>query len=593
MKITNIHVVSISRRLWEHISYKRRIQFFLLFALMTLSSVAEIMSIGAIIPFLSVMTAPEKLFDNESLHGIIEFFKFTSADQLIFPIVVIFSLAALFSGVMRLALLIVQTKLSHAIGADLTTSLYRRTLYQKYSEHVARNSSEIIAGVGKASTVVASTIMPSLVIFSSIILIATIFFTLLVIQPNIALSALFGFGALYVFMYIFSRNKLKKCGEIVSLEQVSIIKAMQEGMGGIRDIIIDGTQELYFKIFKKSELSLRKATSDIQIISSSPRFIVESVGMIVIAFFAYYIVNSSGNIINAIPVLGAFALGAQRMLPLLQQIFANISSIKSGYANLNDVLNLLDQKLPENINKNKSPVSFVDNIILKNITFGYEPGDVIVLKDIDLTIKKGSRVGFVGATGSGKSTLIDIIMGLLYPTSGKLLVDGLNITAENSNEWQSHIGHVPQSIYLSDSTIAENIAFGVQKEKINYDKVRESAKKACISETIESLDKKYETLVGERGIRLSGGQRQRIGIARALYKNSDVIVLDEATSALDANTEKLVMDTINELDDQITVLIIAHRLSTLENCTQIIELDFGSIKNTSTPKKTLNTEFSC
>jgi ATP-binding cassette subfamily B protein len=305
---------------------------------------------------------------------------------------------------------------------------------------------------------------------------------------------------------------------------------------------------------------------------------MEALGMLLIATLAYSLAQQIDGIAKAIPILGALALGAQRLLPVLQQAYGSWTQINSGQSSLKDTLELLDQPIPDYIDQQLLQLPFRQKIALKGLGFRYEGQASYVLQDLNLTISKGSQVGFIGATGSGKSTLLDIVMGLLQPTDGVLEIDDQIITLTNYHAWQAHIAHVPQTIFLTDSTIAENIAFGIPKDRIDHSRVKWAALQAQISETIKGWPKQYETFVGERGVRLSGGQRQRIGIARALYKQADVIILDEATSALDNQTEQAVMQAIEGLSKKPTVLIIAHRLSTLKNCTQIVELGGGIIK---------------
>ena len=317
------------------------------------------------------------------------------------------------------------------------------------------------------------------------------------------------------------------------------------------------------------------------IMGLAPRYLVEGLGICLMAGLAFYLLTRSSGILAAIPVLGALALAAQRMLPTLQLSYANLVSMRGAQILLADTLDLLDQPLPAYARLSAStPIPFQQSIRLQNLSFRYGSNLPWVIKDIQLDIPKGSRVGFIGTTGSGKSTLLDVIMALVDPEKGALLIDGVCINAENYRSWQRHLAHVPQMIFLADTTIAENIAFGVPLEDIDMDLVRESARKACISEMIESMPKKYSTIVGERGVRLSGGQRQRIGIAKALYKQADVIVFDEATSALDNETEREVMQAIENLGDHLTILIVAHRVTTLAKCTQIVELAEGSIQRT-------------
>jgi ATP-binding cassette subfamily B protein len=306
---------------------------------------------------------------------------------------------------------------------------------------------------------------------------------------------------------------------------------------------------------------------------------MEAIGMGLIAILAYFMTQQQNGISTAIPILGALALGAQRLLPTLQQAYSSYSAIQGSKSSIQDVLDLLNQPLPIHATQNQSlEIPFKKEITLNNISFRYSKNTPWVLKNINLKITKGMRIGFIGSTGSGKSTLLDIIMGLLEPTKGEVVVDNHVITISNRQVWQKHIAHVPQSIYLSDSTIEENIAFGISRDEINTKRVEKSIKQAKIDELISESMGNYQTIVGEQGIRLSGGQRQRIGIARALYKQADILVLDEATSALDNDTEFEVMKELSGLKKDLTVLIIAHRLSTLKGCDKIIKIhDNGAV----------------
>jgi len=353
-----------------------------------------------------------------------------------------------------------------------------------------------------------------------------------------------------------------------------MVKSLQEGLGGIRDVLINGTQEFYCKLYQDADLSLRRASGDNIFIGQSPRYLMEGIGMVLIATIAYSLTLEEGGVVVAIPVLGALAVSAQKLLPALQQTYHSYSSIKGAKSSFTDVLNLLNQPLPRNTAKGLiGPISFEQEIIFKNLSFRHAKDEPWILKDLNLTLKKGETVGFIGVTGCGKSTLLDVLMGLLTPTTGELLIDGVPITQQNREAWQAHISHVPQSIYLSDSTIQKNIAFSIKTEKIKHHKVVQVAQQAQIAEVIDGLKDKYQTFVGERGIQLSGGQRQRIGIARALYKDSDVLIFDEATSALDSQTEKIIMQQVSQLKDEQTVFIIAHRLTTLKQCDKIIRMN--------------------
>lgn len=567
-------------RLWKHISSRRRMQYGLLVVLMVLASFAEVISIGAVLPFLGVLTAPDRVFNDPVAHKLIQALGVTEPSELLFPLTVVFCVSAVFAGAFRLLLLWANTRISFATGADLGISIYRRTLYQPYLVHVARNSSEVISGItSKASNVIYMIVMPLLTLISACIMLLAILVALLSVDPLIAIFAFGSFGLIYGIIARATRRQLRRDSDSISREGVQVIKCLQEGLGGIRDVLIDGSQATYCESYRKADLRLRHAQGNSSFISASPRYVMESLGMLLIAALAYALARQADGIAKAIPILGALALGAQRMLPVLQQAYSSWSTIQAGRTSLFDTLELLDQPMPDHLNQTPTQaLPFNDRIKLRHISFRYNKQMPWVLSDLNLVIRKGSRVGFIGATGSGKSTMLDVVMGLLQPTAGEMEVDGHLVTTANNQAWQAHIAHVPQTIFLADSSIEENIAFGVPKEQIDANRVRQSARQAQIANVIEAWPEGYRTFVGERGVRLSGGQRQRIGIARALYKKADVIVFDEATSALDNETEQAVMEAIDSLSRDLTLLIVAHRVSTLKNCTQIVELSNGGIK---------------
>lgn len=574
-------LVILIKRLWGHINSKRRAQFLVLFFLMVIASFSEVISLGAVLPFLTVLTAPEKVFQYQSVQFLIEFFDITAPSQLLLPLTIFFGSAVIFAGVTRLMLLWVSTRLSFAAGADISYSIYQKTLYQSYDVHVSRNSSEVITGIStKANSVIYSVILPLLTLISSSVMLLVILIALFYIDPLIATAAFVGFASIYILIIKLTKKRILIDSDCIAKESTKVIKSLQEGLGGIRDVLIDGAQSIYCNAYRSADIPLRRAQGNNLFISQSPRYAMEALGMLLIAFLAYMLSQRDDGLVNAIPILGALALGAQRLLPILQQAYSSFTNIRGSQASLMDVLLLLNQPLPELKHNEVNFMSFNNSIELENISYQYTPKNDYVINALSFKIPKGSRIGFIGKTGSGKSTLLDIVMGLLQPQIGKLKVDGVIIDASNSRSWQTHVAHVPQSIFLADSSIEENIAFGVPKEEIDRSRVVLAAKQAQISDVIESWPEGYDTYVGERGIRLSGGQRQRIGIARALYKKADLIILDEATSALDNETETSVMAAIEQLGDDITVLIIAHRLSTLKNCHEIVELSNGKVLRT-------------
>jgi ABC-type multidrug transport system fused ATPase/permease subunit len=568
------HLPPLMNRLWLHIEPRRRLQFMMLLVLMVFTSFAEILSIGAVMPFLGVLTVPERILEHPAARPLIELLGITTPIQLLLPLTALFVIAALLAGAFRIVMLWFSTRLSFATGADLSINIYRRTLYQPYAVHVARNSSEVIAAIStKTHSVIYSTLLPSLNLISSVVMLVAILTVLLSINPEVAIAAFFGFACIYAIVIYNVRKHLRRNSECIARESTQVLKCLQEGLGGIRDVLLHGSQATYCAAYREADLPMRRAQGGNAFISLSPRFAMEAFGMVLIACLGYVLTQQPGGVAGAIPVLGTLAIGAQRLLPILQQAYAAWAHIKGGQDALRDTLKLLDQPMPDYAGKPTStPLKFLREIRLENLSFQYTPDAPWVLRNFNLTIRRGARVGFVGTTGSGKSTLLDIVMGLLFPAQGTLKIDDQVLDPSNQRAWQAHIAHVPQTIYLSDSTITENIAFGIPPEQIDHQRVRLAAQQAQLAELIEGWPRKYDTFVGERGVRLSGGQRQRIGIARALYRQADVIIFDEATSALDNETERAVMEAIDGLSKDLTILIIAHRLTTIQNCDQVVDL---------------------
>jgi ABC-type multidrug transport system fused ATPase/permease subunit len=343
------------------------------------------------------------------------------------------------------------------------------------------------------------------------------------------------------------------------------------------DVILDANHAHYTQEFARHDARFRNAQAANAFLNQAPRFVVEAIGVALIVTLAYILSLQPGGIVAALPTLGALALGAQRLLPLIQKIYAAWAQYSGNFHIFEDVLGALNLSVPETRTRTDGDLAFQERIEMNGIHFRYSNQEAEVLEDIRLNIAKGTRVGIVGKTGSGKSTLMGILMGLLKPTSGHILIDGAPIDDNNRNAWQRHISYVPQHIYLSDATVAENIAMGVKRESIDRDRVRRAARRAQIADFIESHRHGYDARVGERGVQLSGGQRQRIGIARALYRDADVLVFDEASSALDTETETALMNGVNQLSADLTVFIIAHRVQTLRECDLIVRLDNGRL----------------
>ncbi len=563
--------------LWRYLGQKRRNQFLILLILMLVSVFAEVITIGAVIPFLGVLTGPEQVFTLSWLQPIIESLGIETANELLLPLTLTFILIALFSSGVRIAQLWYNSRLTAAMGTQLRHDIYAMALNKPYEFHLAHNSSDLISlTTEKVGAAIGAGIMQVLSLLTASFMCLAIVFTLIYINPFIALVAFITWGGGYVLIARLVRKQVRENSRIVTTNQPLSVKSMQEGLGGIRDVILDNSQKIFIQGYAKTVHNIQYAIVQNSFLSSLPKNLLEVLGITLIALLAYSMqTDSAGQ--NVLPLLGAFALGAQRLLPGLQQIYFSWSIVNGNHAVLADVASWLtveDNEAKQNKNT-LSSLDFKENIELRDINFGYAGTDKEVLSKVNLVIPKGSRIGFIGKTGSGKSTLLDVIMGLLVPSEGELRVDGKNIDPSNVKAWQENIAHVSQAIFLSDGSLLENIAFGIPIEEINAQQVEQASRLAQIHEFIETLPKGYKTLVGERGVRLSGGQRQRIGIARALYKEANVLVLDEATSALDDTTEQSVMAAIDDLGGDLTVLMIAHRLSTLKRCERIVELVIG------------------
>lgn len=572
--------INLLSNLWRYISKKRKRQIILNVFFVTITAFLEMLNIGAVLPFFAVLISPERIFRQNWLQPIIQVFHFTNPKQLLLPFVILFSLIIFISGIMRLIILRINTRLAYAIGSDLGNEIYHKTLIQPYTTHVNRNSSDIIDGIAnKVNQVINSVLLPTFTIFSVLFILISILIVLAFVNYLVILSTFFCISVIYGSVIFFIRDRLWENSRIISSESTKIIKILQESLGGIRDILIDNSQKTYISMYRRADFQIRKAQSNTAFIGNSPRYAVETISTILIVVIAYLFVQNNDDVTYIMSMLAIIVIGAQRLLPLIQQTYGAWSSILGNSSTIQVVIKLLEQPKSHFIEKKfLVPIKFQKNIYLKQISFRYNNNSTWILKNINLNITKGSRIGFIGATGSGKSTLIDIIMGLLPPSNGLLIIDNVPITTKNYQSWQSIIAHVPQDIFLSDNTIEENIAFGVPKNKINHGEVVFAAQQAQLIELIEGLPEKYNTIIGERGIRLSGGQKQRLGIARALYKKASIIIFDEATSALDNHTENKIMQTIESLDKDLTILIVAHRITTLKGCSKIVELNNNEIK---------------
>ena len=561
-----------------HVSPRRRKQFFVLLLLMLVGAGAELVTIGAVVPFISLMAEPESAFQFPALQNVFRALGWQHPEDIVAPMTLLFLLVVVLSTVTRLVLLWASTRYVFALGYDISIALYNRVLDQPYSFHIAHNSSETIAAINKVQAILNGAVKPVLEGAIALVLSLAIIGTLIYIQPGATAIAV----AILVFVYLLIggvvRLRLRANGKRIAVAQTQRVRCVQEGLGGIRDVILDNSQHQITRTFAKVDRRLRLAQASNAILDQIPRYLIEAAAVFLIIGLAWFLSGQAGGLMASLPVLGALALGAMRLLPLLQKIYAAWARMTGNHKMFADVLELLELPAPESLKQSSvKAMPFQRVIQLQNVGFRYAGGHEKVLDNIDLRIQKGSRIGIVGPTGSGKSTLVDIFMGLLEPVEGRLLVDDVPINDANRYRWQQRISHVPQHIFLADATIAENIAIAVPTSNIDMERVRYAARCACIADFIEANPQGYRAPIGERGIQLSGGQRQRIGIARAIYRYADVIVLDEATSALDIATETAVMESINQLGPSLSVLIIAHRVQTLRECDLVIRLENGRL----------------
>jgi len=566
-------------QLWRHLTPRRHVQFWLLLALSFLSAIAEVVTLGAALPFIAVLASPERVFQYPAGAHLAKQLGLTDPASLVLPMTLAFSITAIVAAAVRLLLAWGSTRYTFAVGAEISLEVYRRTLYQPYESHLRRGSSEVISGIAnKVGHTMLGVMLPALVMVSSVLMLVAITAALLIVDASAALIAAIGFGGSYGLVTWVTKKALQRNSRHISIEQTQVVKALQEGLGGIRDVLLDGSQQFYCELYGKADRILRRAQGTNVFIAQIPRPPIEAFGMVLIAALAYGLSQRPGGVASALPVLAALTLGAQRLLPALQSVYASWASIVGSQGVLQDTVALLDQPTPAELLKPPPPpLPFNQSIRFEGVRFRYAEDGPWVLDGLDLGIPRGTRVGFVGGTGSGKSTSMDLLMGLLHPTEGYISVDGEPLRGDRIRAWQRTLAHVPQNIYLADASVAENIAFGVPREAIDMERVRHVARQAQIADFIEASPEGYDAFVGERGVRLSGGQRQRIGIARALYKQASVLVLDEATSALDNVTERSVMEAIAALDRNLTVLIIAHRLTTVRNCDVVVQLERGQV----------------
>ena len=573
------NLISDLKSLYSHFSNRRKFQSILFIGLIVVAAISEIFSIGIMIPFLSAVFQPITIYESSWAQPFIGYFKIASADELPLAMTCVFIIVITLAATIRVIHTWVLVMLAHRIGADLSQKAFLNTISLPYEELISKNSNNLISTLFvKLNLVVIQVIAPCFSLITALILSVSILSALIFIEPYISFAIFAGLIILYGFSILILRSRMIFQGATINTEQNKVIRFLQEALGSVRDMILDNSQIAYSHLYKNSDTPLRLAQAKIEFYRLSPRHIIEAMVMIIFSLIALFLVIGSNKSPEAsIATMGALAMGGIKLLPIFQNGYAGWAGIKSHHSLVSDTLDLLNEEHSHELIVAKSSLEFNNHIQLNNISFSYQGAKELSLQNINFTISKGSRIGIIGATGSGKTTLVDIIMGLLTLKSGEILVDGIQLSDSNTAIWQKKISHVPQSIFLTDTSIARNISLGIPDSEADMNKVIEAARGAQIHDVISSWPLGYETIVGERGIKISGGELQRIGLARALYKDPEILVLDEATSALDEETEKKVMSYIYNLKQSMTIIIIAHRTSTLDHCSDTIELSNGQI----------------
>ena len=539
---------------------------------MLVGSVLETLSLGLVVPVVGLLTRPNYI---QNFPRINELLGYPTEHQ--FVIGMMFALVVVY--IAKSFFLIWSAWVQRGYSASVTTrigrQLFRSYLYQPYAFHLQRNSAVLIRNSQNSGLVMTGIIDPILVISSDILVTGGLFVLLIKLEPIGSIATISIFGLTSWIFRKFTNSRIKTWGEIQNFHKRMLLQHLQQGFGGVKDVKILGTEEYFASqygenLFKNSEVVRR-----FSIAQTLPRFGLEILTIIGLAVLVSTMVLLDSELPEILPVLGLFGAAAFRLLPAVNRLISNFQIINVSRPQVGEVFEDLD--LPDHLNqKNSAQSTLTGAIAIVDISFSYAETLKNVVSGVSIKIGRGEAVGLIGPSGSGKSTLVDILLGLLEPTSGNVLVDGHDIQA-NLREWQDQIGYVPQSIFLTDDTLRRNVAFGLPKDKIDDDAVKSAIRAAQLEEFVASLPEGMETVVGERGVRLSGGQRQRIGIARALYNNPDVLVLDEATSSLDTETEHGVMQAVQALQGDKTVIIVAHRLSTVEYCDRLYRLENAQI----------------
>jgi ABC-type multidrug transport system fused ATPase/permease subunit len=554
----------------------------LLLLMIIIMALLDMIGVAIILPFMAVLTNPDLIETNDALNIMFKassIFGVENNQQFLFALGFLLFAFLIISLIFKALTTYAQVRFVQMRNFSITKKLVEGYLHQPYTWFLSHNSAELGKTIlSEVGNVVTNGIGPLMEVIAKGMVATALIILLIIVDPKLALMVGFFLSVAYSLIFYFTRNYLNFLGKNNLKNNELRFKSISEAFGAIKEVKVEGLEQSYIKLFSKPAQAYHRNTASSQLVGQLPRFFLEAIAFGGILLIILYIISKSGSFNSAIPIISLYVLAGYRMLPALQQIYAALSQLTFVGPSIDKLHDDFKNLKLININQDQSVLPLNKTINLKNINYNYPNTSRTALKDINLIISAKSTIGFVGTTGSGKTTIVDIILGLLEAQKGTLEVDGKTITRQNSRSWQRSIGYVPQHIYLSDDTIAANIAFGVEPKDIDQEAVEKVCKIANLHNfVIDELPKQYQTTTGERGVRLSGGQRQRIGIARALYHNPKVLILDEATSALDNKTEKVVMDAVNNLNKEITIILIAHRLDTVKNCDVIFKLEKGQL----------------